>query len=129
MFNEKVSDLEIAEGNPRFYLFERVQCESVKREWRIIRDEYKTEGNGQAIFDQYISDFTVRSQKAHQIQKSLYPKVREPREWTMQRFLARIIEVNKLFIVMPIPEEETDTIQKLMDSELKVILKKAFPKS
>ena len=47
----------------------------------------------------------------------------------MQRFLARIIEVNKLFIVMPIPEEETDTIQKLMDSELKVILKKAFPKS
>ena len=61
MFNEKVSDLEIAEGNPRFYLFERVQCESVKREWRIIRDEYKTEGNGQAIFDQYISDFTVRS--------------------------------------------------------------------
>ena len=51
------------------------------------------------------------------------------REWSMQRFLARIKVVNELFTVMSIPEGETGTIPKLMNSKLIVILKKSVPKS
>lgn len=60
MFNEKVSDLEIAEGNPRFHFFERLLYDSVKIEWRIVRNNYESEDNGQYICDQCISDFTGR---------------------------------------------------------------------
>ena len=47
----------------------------------------------------------------------------------MQRFLARTKVTNALFTIMPMPKGEYDTIPKLTDSELNVILKKAVPKS
>ena len=61
--------------------------------------------------------------------KEWLSEVRKPREWTIKRFLARIKVVNGLFTVMSVPEGESDTIPKLTDSELKVILKRVVPKS
>ena len=46
----------------------------------------------------------------------------------MQQLLARVKTINDLFTVMPIPEGEINTIPKLTDSELKVIVNKAVPK-
>ena len=60
MFDEKVEDLDIPEGNARFRLFDRLLSDQVKIEWRTIRLDYASQGTGQYIFDQCVSDFTVR---------------------------------------------------------------------
>ena len=60
MFDEKVEDLDIPEGNARFRLFERLLSEKVKREQRTIRLDFAGQGTGKDIFDQCVSDFTVR---------------------------------------------------------------------
>ena len=47
----------------------------------------------------------------------------------MQKLLARVKTINDMFTVMLLPEGETDTIPKLTDSELNIILKKTVPKA
>ena len=98
MFDEKVEDLDIPEGNARFRLFERLLSEQVKREWRTIRLDYADQGTGKDIFDQCVSDFTVRfmSEEVVLDTKEWLSEIRKPGVWSMQ-LLARVKTIKDLF--------------------------------
>ena len=100
MFNTKVDGLEIAEGRIRFRLFERLFGDDVKQERSTIKENLTTDQEAdQDCFVQCMIDFILRF-ISHEIAldtKEWISELKKPRDWSVQKFLARIKQTNNLF--------------------------------
>ena len=61
--------------------------------------------------------------------KEWISKLKKPNNWSVQKFLASIKQINNLFQYISTPEGEEEQTHNYSDSELKIILKKSDPKN
>jgi len=132
-FNKLVDDLETDEGEAHFRLFQLTLGPDAQSDWATVLEEIGDD-RGQNEFFRALDTFLLSKvdRDCAINTKEWLNQVRKPRNMTVKKFMQRVKQINNLFAVMPLPEEDADEeerIDSFSEAELRNILKKASPRA